>query len=261
MNKPSLYLLILILFTVSSCISNKDVVYLQGNEKIETLEPVVLKPYRLQISDVLSIKIKALDSKLVEIFNVSNAPQGGTSVDELYFDGYPINDHGYIRIPVLGDLQVVGLTLEELRIKIEKQLLKDYFHKEADIFVVVKLGGLRYTINGEIKSPGTKVLLQEKVTILEAIANNGDVLITGNKKEVMLIRQQPQGTEIHTLDLTSIDLLKSPYYYIQPNDYIYVKPIKQKNWGLGTNVLQSFTTIVSALSLVLTTFLLVKNVK
>ncbi|AMA49854.1 MULTISPECIES: polysaccharide biosynthesis/export family protein [Flavobacterium] len=261
MNKLSLYLLTFILFTISSCISNKDVIYLQGNRKSVTLEQVALKPYRLQISDVLSIKIKAIDPKLVEMFNVSSVSQGGTSADELYFDGYLVNDHGYIRIPVLGDLQVVGLTLEELRIKIEKQLLSEYFHKEADIFVMVKLGGLRYTINGEIKSPGTKVLMQEKVTILEAIANNGDILLTGDRKEVMLIRQQSQGTEIHTLDLTNVDLLKSPYYYIQPNDYIYIKPIKQKNWGLGTNALQSFTTIVSALSLLFTTFLLVKNVK
>ncbi|AEW85565.1 sugar transporter [Flavobacterium columnare] len=260
MNKLTAYLLIFILFIVSSCISNKDVIYLQGEKKVDALEQVKLNPYRLQISDVLSIKIKALDSKLVEMFNISNT-QGGTSVEDLYFEGYPINDHGYIRIPVLGDLQVVGLTIEELRVKIEKQLLLEYFHKEADIFVVVKLGGFRYTINGEIKSPGTKTLLQEKLTILEAIANSGDILITGDKKEVMLIRQHPQGTEIHTLDLTSIDLLKSPYYYIQPNDYIYIKPIKQKNWGLGTNALQSFTTIVSALSLVLTTFLLVKNIK
>ncbi|MFK7113906.1 polysaccharide biosynthesis/export family protein [Flavobacterium oreochromis] len=261
MNKLTVYLLIFILFVISSCISNKDVVYLQGDKKVITLEQVALKPYRLQISDVLSIKIKALDSKLVEMFNVSNGGQGEASVDGLYFDGYTINDHGYIRIPVLGDLQVVGLTLEELRIKIEKQLLSDYFRKEADVFVVVKLGGLRYTINGEIKTPGTKVLLQEKLTILEAIANSGDILITGDKKEVVLIRQLSQGAEIHTLDLTSVDLLKSPFYYIQPNDYIYIKPVKQKNWGLGTNALQSFTTIVSALSLVLTTFLLVKNIK
>ncbi len=235
---------------------HKDVVYLQGNLNNEPIEQVAQKPYRLQINDVVAIQIKALDPKLVEMFAMSEG-QGGNS--DLYMSGYTINDHGSIRIPVLGEINAIGHTTEELRLKIEKQLLSDYFHKEADIFVNVKLGGIRYTINGEIGTPGTKNIMQDKLTILEAIANSGDVPITGNKKEVMLIRQLPQGTQIHTLDLTSVDLLKSPYYYIQPNDYIYIKPIKQKNWGVGTNGLQSFTTVLSALTLVFTTYLLIKR--
>ena len=245
--------------SIVACVPNKDVIYLQGKTTDAVVEQVPQKPYRIQINDVVSIKIKALDSKLVEMFNISTTQGAGVSADGLYFDGYTVNDHGVIRIPVLGEMPAIGLTLDELRAKIEKQLLEDYFHKEADIFVIVKLGGLRYTINGEIKSPGTKTLLQERLTILEAIANSGDIPITGDKKEVMLIRQLPHGTEIHSLDLTSIDLMKSPYYYVQPNDYIYIKPIKQKNWGVGMNGLQSFTTIVGAVSLLLTTFLLIKK--
>lgn len=76
---------------------------------------------------------------------------------------------------------------------------------------------------------------------------------------MLVVRQFPHGTEMHSIDLTSIDAMKSPYYYVQPNDYIYIKPIKQKNWGVGTNGLQSFTTIVSVFSLLLTTYLLIKK--
>lgn len=245
----------------TACISNKDVIYLQGNigKQQTAIEQVTQKPYRVQSNDVISIKIKALDQKLVEMFNVSATGLGPTSPDGLYFDGYTVDDHGNVRIPVLGEISVLGLTLDEIRIKIEKQLLADYFNKEADIFVIAKLAGLRYTINGEIGLPGTKLLLQEKVTILEAIANGGDITITGNRKDVVIVRQFPHGTEMYSLDLTSIDILKSPYYYIQPNDYIYIKPIKQKNWGIGTNGLQSFTTILSALTLVITTYLLINR--
>jgi polysaccharide biosynthesis/export protein len=242
-------------------VSNKDIIYFQGEDKTtqNAIQQVAQKPYRLKSNDVISIKIKALDQKLVEMFNLSTTGASPNSPDGLYFDGYTVDDHGAIRIPILGEVPVIGLTLDEVRIKIEKQLLADYFNKEADIFVNVKLAGLRYTINGEIASPGTKSLFQEKVTILEAIANSGDITITGNRKEVVVLRQYPHGTEMHTLDLTSIDLLKSPYYYIQPNDYIYVKPIKQKNWGVGTNGLQSFTTILGSLTLVITTYLLINR--
>lgn len=263
MSKIQGFLCVLVLLITASCISNKDVVYLQGvkNDKQNSVEQVTQKPYRVQTNDVVSIKIKALDQKLVDMFNVSTSTTGSipTSPEALYFDGYTVDDHGKIRIPLLGEIAVIGLTLEEIRVLIEKQLLSDYFNKEADIFVVVKLAGFRYTINGEVVSPGTKSLFQEKVTILEAIANSGDIAITGNRKEVLIVRQMPQGTEMHSVDLTDVNILKSPYYYLQPNDYIYVKPIKQKTWGIGTNGLQSFTTILSALSLVITTYLLLNK--
>jgi polysaccharide biosynthesis/export protein len=263
MNKIDSFLIFACFFLLVSCVPTKDLQYLQSNgdsnQKIG-INPVVLKPYRVQVNDVLSIRIKALDQKLVDMFNPSTANGAqSNSTDGLYFDGFLINDHGDIRVPVLGEVNVIGLTLDEIRIKVEKELLKDYFNKEADVFVSVKLAGLRYTINGEVTSPGTKTLLQEKVTVLEAIANSGDITITGNRKEVMIVRQYPQGTEIHTLDLTTIEALNSPYYYIQPNDFIYVKPLKQKSWGTGTNGLQSFTTILSAISLLVTTILLIKK--
>ena len=264
MNKIYGFLIFLCFFSMSSCVPLKDLQYLQPNKndnQESTITPVVLKPYRVQVNDVLSIKIKALDQKIVEIFNpsVSGVQTSSNSAEGLYFDGFSVNDHGDIRIPVLGEVNVIGQTLEEIRIKVEKQLLEQYFNTSANIFVTVKLAGLRYTVNGEITNPGTKILLQEKVTILEAIANSGDITITGNRKDVMVVRQNPSGTEIHSIDLTTIDALKSPYYYVQPNDFIYVKPLKQKSWGTGTNGLQSFTTILTAVSLIVTTYLLFKN--
>lgn len=262
--KSVFFLLLLIIgLSTVSCIPNKDLIYLQ-NAKQDSLSvavnPVVNRPYRVQVNDILSIKIKALDQKLVDMFSPSDV-QGvqGQSEQGLYFNGFSVDDHGNIRIPVLGEMNVLGFTLEEIRVKIEKQLLEDYFKKEANIFVTVKLAGLRYTVNGEISSPGTKTLFQDKATIMEAIANSGDITMTGNRKEVTIIRQYPHGTEMHTIDLTESKSMQSPYYYIQPNDYIYIKPLKQKSWGTGTTGMQSVATIITALSLVSTTFLLLKN--
>ena len=261
MNKSILYLL-LVGLVLSSCVPTKDLIYLQDKDNLqasEVINQVISKPYRLQTNDVISITIKALDQKLVAMFSPSESNLNTKSDIGLYFDGYTVDDHGAIRIPVLGELSVVGFTTEEVRILVEKRLLDEYFNKEANIFVTVKLSGIRYTINGEITSPGTKILYQDKVTILEAIANASDITVTGDRKTVTVIRQFPHGTELHDIDLTDVNALKSPYYFIQPNDYIYVKPLKQKTWGTGTTGIQSLSSLITLFSLVTTTYLLLKN--
>jgi len=238
-------------------------IYLQKKDgaKPETaISAVVAKPYRLQINDVLSINIKANDPKLVAMFNVSEqAGIAAKSESGLYFEGFTVDDHGNIRIPILGEINVIGFTTDEVRIIIEKQLLADYFNAAANIFVAVKLAGFRYTINGEVGSTGTKTLFQEHVNIMEAIANAGDITITGNRKSVTIIRQLATGTETHDIDLTDIDVMKSPYFYLQPNDYIYVKPLKQKTWGTGKTGIESIGTIITLLSLATTVYLLLKK--
>jgi len=262
MNIKSLFLLLsVLLFT--ACIPNKDLVYLQkentNNSAIE-VAPFESKPYRLQVGDMISIGLKASSKELVEMFQIAeNANQGQNSPQGLYFNGYTVDSHGNIRIPVLEEINVLGYTIDEVRAKIEKQLLEEHLKKEARLFVNVKLAGLRYTINGEVGSTGTNVLYQDRATIMEAIANSGDITLTGNRKEVQIIRKYPHGFETHVIDLTSEKAQESPYFYIQNNDYIYVKPIKQKSWGTGTTGVQTFTTIFSAISLITTALLLSKN--
>lgn len=262
MKKIVFFVLFSFLFT--SCISTKDLTYLQpsSTSKSDSIKVAqeVSKPYRIQTNDVLSINIKALDQKLVEMFSVSQSSnQSQTSPQSLFFQGYTVDDHGNIRVPILGEVNVLGYTADEVRQKIEKQLLEEYFRKEANIFVTVKLAGLRYTINGEIRTPGIGVLYQERATIMEAIANSGDISITGNRREVQIIRKFPHGFETYSIDLTDEKAMSSPYFYIQPNDYIIVKPLKQKTWGTGVTGVQSVATIMTAISLITTLLVLSKT--
>ena len=266
MNKTTLYFLMLIGFFFTSCVPTKDLIYLQNKEESNGNAPinqVMSKPYRIQSNDVLVITIKAIDQKIVEMFNTSTQVGGGVTSTQsesgAYFDGYAVDDHGNIRVPVIGEMNVLGFTTDEIRIKLESLLLAEYFNKEANIFVNVKLAGFRYTINGEIGSPGSKVLYRDKVNIMEAIANASDITITGDRKSVVIMRQFPQGTEMHTVDLTNINVMQSPYYNLQPNDFIYVKPLKQKAWGTGTTGIQSFTTIISVMTLLISTYLIFKS--
>ncbi|SFD73963.1 polysaccharide biosynthesis/export family protein [Flavobacterium phragmitis] len=264
MTQKSFYLFLLISVLLTSCIPMKDLVYLQDkstSSEQNTITAVQSKPYRLQVNDILSINMKAIDPKLVSIFNTSNSEsaQNLQSESSLYFDGFKVDDHGNIRMPILGEVNVIGYTLEEVRVKIEKKLLEEYFKSEANIFVTVKLAGFRYTINGEVGSTGTKILYKDNVTIMEAIANSGDITTVGNRKAVTVIRQTPTGVQMNDIDLTDVNVMKSPYYYLQPNDYIYVKPLRQKTWGTGQTGIQSISTIITLLSLATTVYLIIRN--
>ncbi len=262
MTKPNIYLFFLLGILLTSCVPTKDLIYLQNKNGATTtsVTPSNQKPYRLQTNDLLSVTIKAIDPRLVEIFNntaaqnIVGAPEQGG-----YLNGYSVDDHGNVRLPILGEINVLGFTTEEVRGKIEKLLLEKYFKNEAGIFVTVKLTGFRYTINGEVNSTGTKTIYQDKVNIMEAIANAGDITVTGDRKDVKVIRSFPQGSETFSIDLTDSKAMNSPCYYLQPNDYIYVKPLKQKSWGTGKTGIESLTTIVTILSLATTTFLLLRN--
>ncbi|HIB35962.1 polysaccharide biosynthesis/export family protein [Mesonia sp.] len=259
MKHISILLLIFLVFSFGSCISTKKLTYLQENEQeIDSLIAVqrVQKPYRVQINDLLSVRVKALDQELVGMFNpIDEGNPNATGEEKLYYDGFRVDPHGNIRVPTLGEMNVLGYTVEEIRVKIEEKLLEDYFKAEANIFVTVKLAGIRYTTIGEVGA-GSQIIYKDEVSIMEAIANAGDIEVTGDRTDVLILRQYPGGHKVHHIDLTNIDAVKSPYYYIQPNDLIIVKPLPQKSYGTGETGLQTFTTIASIASLLTTMLLL-----
>ncbi|MEW4925285.1 polysaccharide biosynthesis/export family protein [Algibacter sp. 2305UL17-15] len=263
MKKCVLLACIVVFALFSSCIPYKDTLYLQHkNIATDSMQVIVekQKPYRVQINDILNIRIKVTDQKNAEIFNpVGEGNLNASSAERAYFDGFTIDLHGEIKVPILGNINVLGYTTVEIEEIIKKKLLEEAFKETAKIFVTVKLTGLRYTVTGEVGSPGTQTLFQERVNIFEAIANSGEIRDTGNKKDVLLIRQYPQGQKIFHLDMTDVNIMNSPYYYIQPNDIIYVKPLRQKSWGTGTNALQNIASVATILSLLTTTLLLLRN--
>ncbi|WP_397362208.1 polysaccharide biosynthesis/export family protein [Olleya sp. R77988] len=249
----------------TSCITNKDVVYLQDKGTIvdDSLQIKALAtPYRVQINDILSVSIKSTDSelkKLVEVFQPTEQVANTTGNQSLYFNGFTVDLHGNIEFPILDKVNVLGFTTDEIEEKVKEALLDKYLKDISKIFVTVKLAGLRYTITGEVGGGGVLTLFQDRVNIIEALANGGDILPTGDRKDVLVIRQYPNGQKIHHIDLTDVAAMKSPYYYIQPNDMILVKPLKRKALGAGQTATQTFTTIASIFSVLISTYFLAKN--
>ncbi len=249
---PTLRFLCILLgfMALQSCISTKKLTYLQQKEamQVDSIARIQMtqEPYRVQINDMLSIRVKALDPELVETFNpISQSSLDATTEQRVYFDGFTVDRQGEIRIPILGKVKVIGLTLEEIKQKIEAQLLEDYFKETSNIFVTVKLPGIPYTTIGEFGSTGSQVIYKERITLMEAIANSGDITLTGDRTNVVIFRQYPSGVKRHTIDITDIDAINSPYYYVKPNDLIIVNPLPQKSLGLGTNAFATITSIVT----------------
>ena len=262
MNCRFLTVITLALLCFVSCVSTKQLTYLQ-EDNLTPDEVVEIRrlqePYRLQVNDLLSIQIKTLDQNLANLFNPQANDQGSAATQQgeagLYNTGFSVDVRGNIRVPTLGEVYVLGLTQEEVRKKIEALLLDRYFKEESQLYVKVNLAGIRYTTVGEIGT-GSQVIYKNQVTIMEAIANAGDITVTGDRTNVKIVRTYPDGVRVHHIDLTTLDAVNSPYYFIQPNDLIVVDPLPQKALGTGTTGLQSFTTIVSVLTLLTSTILL-----
>ena len=256
MNLRTLIVMGITLALLQSCVSTDQLTYLQqeeDNEKTDSLLTVTKTPpaYRVQVNDLLSIRVKALDQELVSMFNpVGETSPQATTEERVYFDGFKVDRKGEIRVPTIGKIKVIGLTLKEIREKIKQELLDRYFKKEANLFVTVKLPGIRYTVTGEVGSTGSYIFYKEDVTIMEALANSGDITTVGDRRDVTIIRKYPEGKRVHHVDLTEINAVDSPFYYIQPNDLIIVNPLPQKSIGLGENAFATVTALTSFLTTV-----------
>lgn len=265
------FVLIIFGLFLFSCVPNKNIIYFQGNPKqSDKIQRINNVPYKLQVDDNIIINIKSEKEELVSMFKKDGNSSGSSgnsnnnngnesfSSGSGYFNGFSIDNHGNIRIPYLGAINVLGYTTTEVRKKLEEEF-KKYFNDNNDIFISVKLSGIRYTIIGEINEPGTRIVYQNRVNIIEAIANSGDITIVGNRKEVEVIRMNPTGQEKFVIDLTNIDAFNSDIFYIKSNDIIQILPLPQKSLGIGTTGLQSLTTIISVFSLLTSVIIIAKN--
>jgi polysaccharide biosynthesis/export protein len=270
LNTP-LTLLFLITAVLSSCVSNKKFIYLQdkGNTKLDTagMMPVQAYAYKLQKGDILYISLSTEDEKMNKAFvpsssgsNPMNIMGQAVSGTMLYYIGFTIDDKGIIELPFLGKLHLAGNTIEQAKELIEIELrkyLKNYH-------LQIKLADFKFSILGFVNRPGQYFFNQNKVNIIEAIAQAGELDNLANRCEIRLYRQYPNGVKLHILDLTDQALINSSFWYIQPNDIVYVAPLNKRAIGDLSSLQSSFGVIaplLSSLLLVLNTYILINNLR
>jgi len=224
--------------------------------------PYEVEDYLLQVNDIVEINIKTTDPRLNEIFGAITADPnnnmgmmgGGQGAGDAFFmNGYTIDDRGLVEIPLLGEVKLLGLSTEEAKILVEGLVSK--LVNEGEYFVRVRLGGVRFSALGEFRRSGKFTILQNRVTIFEAIAFAGDLTTVANRNEILLVRQYPDGSQIHKINLLDRELLGSEFYFLRPNDMIYAEPMRVRELGAGTNVVETLTlltTTITAIALVLT---------
>lgn len=255
-------------FGLFSCVSNKKLIYMQQLEEstgplVETSEkyPYVTEEYLLQVNDIVEINIKTTDPTLNLVFGaVSNDTQnqaamsGGQGAGDAFFmNGYTIDDEGMVEIPLIGKLKLDGMTTEQAKLEVEKEVLK--YVNQNEFFVRVRLGGIRFSALGEFNRSGKYTILQNRVTIFEAIAFAGDLSRVAKRDEILLVRQYPDGSQIHKINLLDRELLGSEYFFLKPNDMIYAEPMKVREIGAGNTLVETLTlltTSITAIALILT---------
>jgi polysaccharide biosynthesis/export protein len=230
---------------LSSCYYNKKLVYLQ-DKSFSEYQPKLIENvksnYGLQPNDILSVKVKSsTDANVSDLFNITTTSQAPAFISpgNLFLEGYFVDTDGNLTLPIIGTFPVKGLTIEQARDTIQGRA--DRYLKNAT--VIVKLISFKVTVLGEVRNPGYHYVYNNQVTILEALGLAGDLTPVANRKNIKLIRQTQTGSEVVLLDLTDPNLLKSKYFYLLPNDALYVEPFKARSSRLN---LENLALVFSA---------------
>ena len=232
---------------LGSCATTKNVPYFKNVEFYDESQSTYLYDARIMPKDQMTITVSTINPEAAAPFNLSIPSGTGTSGGA---GAYLVDNQGFITFPVIGQLKVSGLTKSEAEQLIQGKI-KPYMNAEENPIVSVRMSSYSVTVLGEVGSPGTFVVSREKINILEALAQAGDLTIYGYRDNVKLIREDANGTKhFYTLNLNDANIVSSPYYYLQQNDIVYVEPnkVKARNSNLG----QSTTIWFSVLSMLMT---------
>lgn len=242
--KQTIITYIVLLCTLLSCKPKQNMVYMSSQHNVEQ-EVAQAKFLGLQIQqgDVLLILVSALDEIAVKPFNLNTVNKVGsesqTGINQYSQPSeYLVNDEGYINFPVLGNIYAKGMTQIQLKDDIEMRL-KRYL---LDPLVTVTLKNFNVSIIGEVKIPGQKQSVSQKLNVFQALSLAGDMTDFGDRKNVKIIRTGDDGAEqVINLDMSREDIVSSPYYYMKQNDVLYVQPDKNKQVQANSNPNRALT--------------------
>jgi polysaccharide biosynthesis/export protein len=217
----------MLLSATTSCVSYKQLVNYQENFPDKTQMDVSNKPdIRIQANDVLGIKVFSTESELAAPFNLNSDQLNSNliNIEAIQLNGYLVNQKGEIDFPVLGTLKWQGLSITEAK---ESLLLKLKQHLK-DPVVNLRLLNFRVTVSGEVRNPGAFTILNERISLLDALALAGDLTDYADRGDVLLVRENNGVRSLNKINLQSANFFQSEHYYLKQNDLVYVKPIKAK---------------------------------
>jgi polysaccharide biosynthesis/export protein len=247
-----------ILFTfllLCSCTPQGRLTYLQDQQALGNELLLPQKEYKLKPGDILHVRIMSSDPGTDEIFNLDDSRRAMIRAavvgdPSMFLYGYTINSLGEIKLPVIGNVQLAGLNLNEAHDRVQERA-KEFI---VDATVSIKIVNFSVTVLGEVRNPGSFYIYDHDFSILGAIGLAGDLTDYGNRN-VHLVRHTDEGINLHRVDITDRESLTTEFYYLQPNDLIYVEPLLAKRFGFAQF---PFGVFFSAIS---TTILLISFIR
>ena len=240
---------------LGACSTSKNITYFQdlrpGESELTLAAPVEIK---IQPKDKLSILVNSQDPRLTNLFNLpiftQQIGQEGNTGSSRGVSGYTVDTDGNIDFPVLGQLQIAGMTREEVAAYIKKELQSHDLIK--DPVVTVEYMNLSVAVMGEVNNPGRFSIDKDNLTILDALSQAGDLTIYGKREKVLVLRQEEGKQRVYGVNLCSAEhLYTSPAYYLQQNDVVYVEPnaTKARQSTVNGNNVRSTSFWISLASL------------
>jgi len=234
---------------LSSCVTHRNLEYLQyrNGDGTTLFNDTEIPDYKLKPWDELYIDIKSLDDPTTNVFQQVGKQQStgyGVTPYSASLSSYMIDRSGYLELPFIGNILVQDRTIPE----VTSMLTDSLYSILSNPTVTVRLVNRYVSVFGEVRNPGHFAYAQEKLTIFGAISLAGDITDYGDRNDVILVRNENGNNKRINIDLTSSNIMASEFYYIRPNDMLYIKPMNKKFWGLNefpwTLLLSSISTAV-----------------
>ena len=262
MKKYSNFILVFLVALATSCSAPKNVAYLWNSNDVDLSHSEYLYDAKIMPKDVLTITVNTVNPDAAAPFNLtvptSFNNQSRSTYSQPILQTYLVDNEGTIDYPVLGRIKVGGLTKRECETMIHDKI-KPYLNAAENPVVTVRMSSYSISVLGEVARPGSYQVSREKINILEALAQAGDLPIYGVRENVKLIREDSKGKkQIYHINLNDANLLTSPYYYLQQNDIVYVEPNKVK--ARNSTVGQTTTLWFSATSILISMASLLYNI-
>ncbi len=255
-NVPTSFCLIIIIIFSSSCATENQLIYLKNIDDFNTLSKINYEEIneKIQVGDILKIDVQTLIPEAAVPYNESSQNNASQNLSFLQLEGYLVSNKMQINFPVLGNINVSELSESQLERKLSK-LLEEGGHL-TNPSVRVRRVNLKFTVLGEVNSPGTFSYFDKKLNLFQALGYAGDLTIDGKRKDIRLIREENGVRNVYKLKLTNIDILKNPAYYIKNNDVIIVNPsfsrIKSAGFIGSISSISTIATLLISLTIIVT---------
>lgn len=242
-------MVVTVILMMVGCGSSKEVAYWQNIDSISLAASKGLYDAKIMPKDELTILVQTTDPLTSEPFNLRST---GQTSSKNQITGYLVDNDGMINFPIVGKIHVAGLTKTECEDLI-KSKIQPYLARTENPLVSVRTSSYRITVIGEVNRPGVIPVATEKISLIEALAEAGDMTIYGKRDNVLLVREDKSGEKHKVrLNMNDANIINSPYYYLQQNDIVYVEPhkVKARNTFFGSNTSIFYSVIGITTSLV-----------